>query len=98
MPSGYCSACRCLVPITPGEHRGDSRQRVWRPAPHRRPDGAPCDGTEREAGDVEFVAEQVDDGKIRIDLSDPGTRATWEAAKRAAAEVAAWPPWKRGEG
>ena len=35
--------------------------------------------------------------KIKIDLSDPDTRATWEAALEAKREVESWPAWKRGE-
>ncbi len=35
--------------------------------------------------------------KIEILIDDPETRAVWEAAKRAKAEVAAWPAWKRGD-
>ncbi len=35
--------------------------------------------------------------KLKIDTSDPATRATWEAAKAAKREVEAWPAWKRGE-
>ncbi len=34
--------------------------------------------------------------KITIDLSDPETRAVWDAALRARREVEAWPCWKRG--
>jgi len=35
--------------------------------------------------------------KLKIILDDPETRAVWETAKRAAAEVASWPAWKRGD-
>jgi hypothetical protein len=35
--------------------------------------------------------------RIRIDTSDPETKAIWETAKQAAVEVAAWPAWKRGD-
>lgn len=35
--------------------------------------------------------------KLKIRLDDPKTRAVWEAAKRAKAEVEGWPRWKRGE-
>lgn len=35
--------------------------------------------------------------KIRINLDDPETRATWGAVQRAKEEVASWPAWKRGE-
>lgn len=35
--------------------------------------------------------------RIKIVVDDPETREIWETAKRAAAEVAAWPAWKRGE-
>lgn len=35
--------------------------------------------------------------RLGIRLDDPETRATWEAAQRAKAEVASWPAWKRGE-
>lgn len=34
--------------------------------------------------------------KIKIRLDDPETRAVWETAQRARAEVEAWPEWKRG--
>lgn len=36
--------------------------------------------------------------KLRISLDDPETRAIWETAKRAKAEVESWPAWKRGGG
>jgi hypothetical protein len=36
--------------------------------------------------------------KLKIRLDDPETRAVWEAAQRARAEVESWPSWKRGEG
>lgn len=35
--------------------------------------------------------------RIPIDTSDPEIKAIWEAALRAAEEVAAWPAWKRNE-
>ena len=35
--------------------------------------------------------------KVKISLDDPETRAVWETAQRAKAEVAAWPAWKRGD-
>lgn len=38
----------------------------------------------------------VNDTKLRIIL-DEETRPLWETAKRAAAEVASWPAWKRNE-
>ncbi len=36
-------------------------------------------------------------GKLKLDISDPKTRAIWEACLRAKKEVASWPAWKRGE-
>lgn len=36
--------------------------------------------------------------KVKIRIDDPETRAIWETAQRAKAEVASWPAWKRGEG
>jgi hypothetical protein len=35
--------------------------------------------------------------KIKLKLDDQETRAVWETAQRARAEVASWPAWKRGE-
>lgn len=35
--------------------------------------------------------------KIKINLDDPKTKATWAAIQRAKAEVASWPPSKRRE-
>lgn len=35
--------------------------------------------------------------KLKIVIDDPETRAVWETAQRAKAEVAAWPAWKRGD-
>ena len=35
--------------------------------------------------------------KIKLDISDPETRAVWEAAQRATQETADWPAWKRGD-
>lgn len=35
--------------------------------------------------------------KIKIRIDDPQTRAVWEAALKAKAEVEGWPAWKRGE-
>ena len=35
--------------------------------------------------------------KVKIRIDDPETRAIWEAALQARAEVAGWPAWKRGE-
>ena len=35
--------------------------------------------------------------KLKIVLDDPETRAVWETAQRAKAEVAQWPAWKRGD-
>ncbi len=35
--------------------------------------------------------------KLRIDTSDPETRAVWQAVLRARDEVASWPAWKRGD-
>lgn len=35
--------------------------------------------------------------KLKIRIDDDETRALWEAAKRAKAEVDSWPAWKRGE-
>jgi hypothetical protein len=35
--------------------------------------------------------------KLTILIDDPETRAIWETAQRAKAEVARWPAWKRGE-
>jgi len=35
--------------------------------------------------------------KIKLKLDDQETRAVWETAQRAKAEVASWPAWKRGE-
>lgn len=40
---------------------------------------------------------QVDMKKIKIDLSDPDTRATWDAVIQAKKEVSQMPPWKKGE-
>ena len=37
------------------------------------------------------------DLKIQIDTSDPETKAVWDTAVRARAEVESWPAWKRGE-
>ena len=44
-----------------------------------------------------FDAEQPKATKVKICLDDPETRAVWQTAKDASAEVAAWPAWKRGE-
>ena len=38
----------------------------------------------------------TDDKKIKLDVSDPEIKATWEAALAAREEVASWPAWKRG--
>jgi hypothetical protein len=35
--------------------------------------------------------------KLKLDVSDPHTRAIWETVLRARDEVASWPTWKRGE-
>ncbi|TMQ14394.1 MAG: hypothetical protein E6J91_15450 [Deltaproteobacteria bacterium] len=35
--------------------------------------------------------------KLKIRIDDEETRALWETAKRAKAEVDSWPAWKRGE-
>ena len=35
--------------------------------------------------------------KVKLKLDDQKTRAVWETALRAKAEVASWPAWKRGE-
>jgi hypothetical protein len=35
--------------------------------------------------------------KIKIRIDDAETRAVWETAHRAKAEVESWPAWKRGE-
>ena len=35
--------------------------------------------------------------KLKIVIDDPETRAVWETAQAAKAEVAAWPAWKRGD-
>ena len=35
--------------------------------------------------------------KLKILIDDPETRAVWETAQRAKAEVAGWPAWKRGD-
>lgn len=35
--------------------------------------------------------------KLQIVIDDPETRAVWETAQRAKAEVAGWPAWKRGD-
>lgn len=35
--------------------------------------------------------------KIKIRIDDPETRAVWETAQKAKAEVERWPAWKRGE-
>jgi hypothetical protein len=35
--------------------------------------------------------------KLKIRIDDEETRALWETAKQAKAEVASWPAWKRGE-
>lgn len=42
------------------------------------------------------AAQAVRDRKIPLIIDDE-TRPLWECAKRAAAEVAAWPAWKRNE-
>jgi hypothetical protein len=34
--------------------------------------------------------------KVKLKLDDQETRAVWETAKRAKAEVTSWPAWKRG--
>lgn len=46
----------------------------------------------RPVSELAFVSNR----KVRITL-DAETRPVWESALRAAAEVAAWPLWKRGE-
>ncbi len=35
-------------------------------------------------------------GKVKLDISDPETRAVWEIAQAARREVASWPAWKTG--
>ena len=35
--------------------------------------------------------------KLKIRIDDEETRALWETAKKAKAEVDSWPAWKRGE-
>ncbi|HEY0483239.1 MAG TPA: hypothetical protein VGD37_37210 [Kofleriaceae bacterium] len=35
--------------------------------------------------------------KLKIRIDDEETRALWETAKKAKAEVESWPAWKRGE-
>lgn len=35
--------------------------------------------------------------KLKIRIDDDETRALWEAAKQARAEVESWPAWKRNE-
>jgi hypothetical protein len=35
--------------------------------------------------------------KVKLKLDDQETRAVWETAQRAKADVASWPAWKRGE-
>jgi hypothetical protein len=35
--------------------------------------------------------------KLKIRIDDEETRALWETAKKARAEVESWPAWKRGE-
>jgi hypothetical protein len=35
--------------------------------------------------------------KIKIDTSDPETKAIFETAMRAREEVASWPAWRRGD-
>lgn len=35
--------------------------------------------------------------KIKIKIDDPKTKAIWSAVQWAKAEVASWPPSKRGE-
>jgi hypothetical protein len=35
--------------------------------------------------------------KLKIRIDDDETRALWETAKKAKAEVESWPAWKRGE-
>lgn len=37
----------------------------------------------------------ADADKIEIRVDDAETRALWETAKKAAAEVASWPAWKK---
>lgn len=51
---------------------------------------APC--ALRPVSELVFVSNP----RVRITL-DAETRPVWESALRAAAEVAAWPAWKRGE-
>jgi hypothetical protein len=35
--------------------------------------------------------------KLKIRIDDDETRALWETAKKAKAEVESWPAWKRNE-
>lgn len=35
--------------------------------------------------------------KIKLDTSDPETKAVWDTVLEAKREVASWPAWKRGE-
>ena len=35
--------------------------------------------------------------KLKIRIDDEETRALWETAKKAKAEVESWPAWKRNE-
>jgi len=35
--------------------------------------------------------------KLKIRIDDEETRALWETAKKAKAEVDSWPAWKRGD-
>jgi hypothetical protein len=50
-----------------------------------------------DLGDDEAEVEPVPDDKLQIVIDDAETRALWNTALRAKAEVAAWPAWKRGE-
>jgi deoxycytidylate deaminase len=51
-------------------------------------------GTARPIGDGAYGGDAM---KIKIRIDDPQTRAVWEAAQKAKAEVESWPAWKRGE-
>jgi hypothetical protein len=106
---GYCSHCAQLVPIRQGplNPRGDGRVRLYYPLPHRDAHGRECVGIHEDAGKAEFPecaappgraeATPPDRRRIKIDTSDPETKAVWDTAVKAAEEVASWPKWKRGE-
>jgi hypothetical protein len=57
-----------------------------------------CTALEREARATTLVTTILQDTmKLRIRIDDDETRALWETAKKAKAEVEAWPAWKHNE-